>query len=214
MSLEKKSFLSGLLYVSLAVIGPIGFLLLPEQFNVANVNDFVTTHTGLVVLWTFVDFVIIGIEVVLTIWLLQLFNTYDKKLSMIAFIFRMVMIVVMIVNMIFLVIVLVNTNAEASIYISYHLDGTYVWQLFFSVHVFLLGFMLYKHQVSRWKYLGLVLIMGSLGYLVDSIISLGHLDISLLNVVSSLLLVFVTIGEIGMAVGLMMKKVITDKKVS
>ena len=213
MSLEKKSFITGILYVSLAVLGPIGFLILPEQFQVINVNDFVTTNMGLVGVWVIVDLMIVAIEIVITIFLLHLFNTYNKTLSFIAFVFRMIMTSIMVVNAIFLFIVLVGSNVDAARYFQYHSDGIYVWQVFFSVHVFLLGYMLFKNNPSNWRYLGVALILGALGYLLDSIINLSSLDIALLNVLSLILLIFVTIGELGMAVALIMKKVILVKAV-
>lgn len=210
MSLEKRSFLSGLLYVSLAVFGPIGFLILPEQFNVSNISDFVSENTMLLVAWVSVDIIIIIIEIVLTWYLLVLFNQYNKKISLTAFVLRMIMVGVMVVNAAMLFVLLVSSNADAANYINFHSDGVYVWQLFFSVHVFLLGYMVYKYNPLRWKYLGIALILGAFGYLIDSIVNLGNLDLAVLNTLSTLLLVFVTIGEIGMAVGLILKKIIVE----
>ena len=56
--------------------------------------------------------------------------------------------------------------------------------------------------------MGIALILGSIGYFIDSINILFTLDSDILVTISGILLIFVTLAEIGMAVGLLMKKIV------
>ncbi len=213
MTIKKRSFLSGLLYISLAVIGPFAFLIIPGKFVLdASLNSFAMDNISLLVIWLLLDIIIIVIEVVLAIYLWKLFNEHNERLSLIAFILRMIMIIVMVVGAIFLLLLVIDGGSTAETYIKYHNKGVFLWQLFFSGHVFLLGFMLVKYLKTAWKYLGIALILGSFGYFIDSLNNLLTLDSSILTTISTILLVFVTIGEIGMAVALLMKKVVPVSK--
>jgi len=82
----------------------------------------------------------------------------------------------------------------------------YIWQLFFSVHVFILGLIIFKYNKTLWKYLGVVLLIGAFGYLIDSIIALGNLDYQILNTLSGFLLIFITVGEIGTGIGFLLNR--------
>lgn len=208
MNQKRMSVLSGLLYLSLVFFGPIALLILPSQFDVVDINLFAKDNIGLLLLWILVDLIIIGIEIMLSIYLYRLFKTYSIKLSTYAFIFRLAVVLVMVVNTTFLVITLANNGSNADNYIPLHQTGTYIWQLCFSVHVFLLGLIVVKHNPSLWRYLGMVLLIGSFGYLVDAIIALGNIDNPILNIMSGMLLIFITIGEIGTSIGLLMNKIV------
>ncbi len=213
MTIQKRSFLSGLLYISLAVIGPFAFLVIPSKFVLdETLNAYAMDHVALLVVWLLLDIIIIVIEVVLTIYLWKIFNEHDERLSLIAFILRMIMTAVMVVGSVFLLLLIIDGGSTAETYIKYHNKGVFLWQLFFSGHVFLLGFMLIKHLKTAWKYLGIALILGSFGYFIDSINNLFTLDSAVLVTIAGVLLIFVTIGEIGMAVSLLMKKVLPSSK--
>lgn len=212
MNQRKRSLIAGILYLSLAFIGPFALLIIPSQFDVDQVEVFTSNHLWLVMIWLFLDLVIIGIEISLTIHLCKLFNVYHKTLSMITSFFRLVVVLVMVVNVVFLSLVLINQGNNAFMYIDYHQIGVYVWQLWFSIHVFLLGFMVLIYNKSLWKCLGAALILGAFGYVIDAIRALFELDYAILASISGILLIFITISEIGMAIGLILNKIV-DKKV-
>lgn len=202
MSISTLSYRTGLLYLSLVVLGPLAFLILPEQYAIGN-------ERGLLVLWIITELAIIGVEIILSVYLYKLFKVYDEKQSKLAFILRLLVVVVMSVNALFLVIILLG-NVDVVQYLNLHSKFIYIWQIFFSLHVGLLGYMLYRNNQSYWRYLGIALILGGIGYLLDTIVNLGQIDFSVLNVISIILLIFVTIGEIGLTIGLIMKKVISN----
>ena len=213
MTIKQRSTLSGLLYLSLAIIGPIGFFLLPTPFLEATNSDLYTqAHLGTLGLWFFIELLIIAIEVVLTIQLLRLFQVFNRKLSTWAYIFRMAMIVIMSVNAILLLIVFVDGGTNSVPYFFLHTVGVYIWQLFFVPHVFLIGFLIAKYVPSNWKYLGYALIIGAFGYFLDSIQNLFLPEVVVLANISMVLLLFVMIGEIGSAIALLLRKLIPNKK--
>ena len=188
-------------------------MIIPGKFVLdGTLNAYAMDNVALLVIWLLLDIIIIVIEVVLTIYLWKIFNEHNERLSLIAFILRMIMIVVMVVGAIFLLLLVVDGGSTADTYIEYHNKGVFLWQLFFSGHVFLLGYMLITYLKTAWKYLGIALILGSFGYFIDSINNLFTLDSALLATITGILLVFVTLGEIGMAIALLMKKVVPTTK--
>jgi hypothetical protein len=209
MSLKKLNLYSGILYLSLAFIGPFALLIIPSQFDVdGSVIDFATGNVSLIVLWLVLDILIIIIEVFLTIWLLKIFNEFNKKVSLAAFILRMTMVAIMIVNAVFLILMIIDGGTSADPFVAYHLSGVYLWQLFFGPHIFLLGYMVFKYLKSNWKYIGIVGMIGAFGYFTDAVNYLFGFESSILITIAGALLVFVTIGELSMAVALIMKKII------
>lgn len=212
MSLRKLNLFSGILYLSLAVIGPFALLVIPSQFDVEGVVDFASSNIGLLVVWLLLDILIIVIEVYLTIWLLKIFNEFNKKISLSAFILRMTMVAIMVVNALFLLVMIIDGGSSANTYVDYHLSGVYLWQLFFGPHIFLLGFMVFKYLKTNWKYIGIVGMIGAFGYFTDAVNYLFGFDSSLLVTIAGVLLLFVTVGEISMAVALIMRKILPEKK--
>ena len=209
MSIQKRSILTGILYISLAIIGPIGFLLLPGQFNEAsNLNAYASSHIATLWVWFLVEVLIIGVEIFLTVYLWKLLNEHNKTLSTVAFYFRMAMILVMIVNSIFLLAILFTGGSNADIFLPLHGQFVYIWQISFSFHVLLIGYIVVRYIMTLWRYLGVALILGAIGYLMDSVNHLIPLDVSMLTTLATVLLIFVMIGEIGMAIALILKKVV------
>lgn len=208
MSIQKRSVITGILYLSLAVIGPLGFMILPNMITVEALTIGSSIRPSLVYLWFAVELLIIGIEIFLTIYLWKLLNVYDKKLSLIAFIFRLLMIAVMVINSMFILAVAVSGGANADVFIPMHHQWVFIWQILFSVHVLIVGYIVFTYVKTYWRYLGVALLLGAVGYFLDSLNNLIGYDISILSTLATIFLVFVMIGEIGMAVGLLMRKII------
>lgn len=209
MNQRKRSLITGLLYISLALLGPVALLIIPAQFDVDNVTLFAQDHLWLVVIWIVLELMIIGIEVILTINLYQMFKVYHKVLSFVASIFRFAVVLIMSVGVIFLSLILFNQGSGADMWIENHQTFVYIWQLWFSVHVFILGLMILKNNKTYWKYLGCALLIGAFGYLLDATRALTHVDNPIVSSLSTILLIFITIGEIGMSIGLIKNKIIT-----
>lgn len=209
MNIEKISLKAGILYLALVIPGILAFLLIPDIIlSKDNPNSYIRDNHLLIFAWIGLDLIIITIEIYLTFYLKKLFDRKNQTLSMVAFVTRWLVIVVMFVNVFFLVSLLLGDMSTASDYVNLHLDGTYVWQVFFSVHVFALGYMVKRYLNTSWQYLGYILMLGALGYFLDTIQYFFITDHQVFSSIVSFLLVFVTLGEIGMAFALIRKKVL------
>jgi hypothetical protein len=206
MTQKKRSLLAGILYVSLIIPGPFAFLLIPDMiYSAANPNTYITNNMYLIYVWLFLDILIIGIEIVLAYLLLKLFNPVNKALSQVAYILRMLVVGIMMINAVFLMMIIFSSSSNPIAYVDLHLDFTYVWQFAFSFHVLVLGIFMIKYIRTIWKYLGYVLILGSIGYLID-VFNHFLLDSPFFTSVGNVLLVFVTLAEIGMGIALLFQK--------
>lgn len=211
MSIKKRSIITGLLYLSLAIIGPLGFLILPKLFTEAtDIVSYTSNHLLTLISWFLVEVVIIVIEIFLTVNLWKLLNVYHKKLSLTAYLFRMLMILIMVINSIFLLAVLFTGGQNADLWIPVHSQWVFIWQIAFSIHIVFIGYIVLKYVGSIWRYLGIFLLLGALGYFIDSLNHLIPLSNAFMTSAASLLLVAVMIGEIGMAIALLMKKIVTQ----
>ncbi len=212
MSLKKQSLIAGILYLSLAVIGPIGLMVLPSPFLTSgNQEAYVMDNLNILFLWFVVEILIVGIEIFLTYYLWKIFNNYHKKLSLYAYISRMAMIVIMIVNAGMLLALFVRQGSAAENLLNLHTSIVYIWQALFAAHVVLIGYIVYRYVSGLWKYLGIALIFGALGYALDSWNNLTYLSPAFLTGLASTLLVFVIIGEIGMAIALLANRILPSK---
>ncbi len=214
MTQNKRSLVAGILYVSLIIPGPFAFLLIPDMiYSAANPNAYITNNMYLIYVWLFLDILIIGIEIVLAYLLLKLFNPVNKTLSQVAYVLRMLVVGVMMINVGFLLMILFNSNQNPLVYVDLHLDFTYVWQFIFSFHVLVLGIFMIKYIKTLWKYLGYVLILGSIGYFID-VFNYFLIDSAFFTSVGNILLIFVTLAEIGMGIALLLRKATPKSLVS
>jgi hypothetical protein len=74
----------------------------------------------------------------------------------------------------------------------------------------LLGTIIWRHVIGNWRYLGLFVLIGAFGYLMDSLYNLWWSDVAWLGQLTTVLLVFVTIAELGMAVALLFARLVRD----
>lgn len=214
MTQKKRSLLAGILYVSLIIPGPFAFLLIPDMiYSAANPNQYIMDNMYLIYVWLFLDILIIGIEIVLAYLLLKLFNPVNKALSQVAYVLRMLVVGVMMINVGFLLMILFNSNQNPLVYVDLHLDFTYVWQFIFSFHVLVLGIFMIKYIKTLWKYLGYVLVLGSIGYFID-VFNYFLIDSAFFTSVGNILLIFVTLAEVGMGIALLLRKATPKSLVS
>jgi hypothetical protein len=209
MNTKKLSITTGLLYLSLVLIGPFIIMVLPETFaNASNITTFVESNRPLLSLWLFGDLTIITIELFLTTFLYLLTKQLSKSLSLVAFVARLLMVVVMIVNA-FTIAAMHSPFVDQDLLntlIYIHNSGTYLWQVFFFIHVLILGYLVIKSDhIKTW--VGVMLFIGSFGYLFDSIIQLLEIDHAILSTIAMLPLIPVVIGEIAFGVLLLRNKV-------
>jgi hypothetical protein len=127
------------------------------------------------------DTLIFLTEIVVTALLYVLLRPVSRTLSLVAAFARLAMGVVMGINLLpyFIALLLVSgagyltvfepdqSDALALLFLNAHQDVVYFWQLFFGLHLAVLGYLIFKSGYFP-RILGILMIIGSLGYLVDS----------------------------------------------
>ena len=85
-----------------------------------------------------------------------------------------------------------------------HKYGELAWQIFFSVHLFTLGYVIRKSGKTP-KWLGLMMLIGGIGYAGDSFIQFMMINLDVLSVIFSSMLVIAVIAEFWFAFWLLIK---------
>ena len=224
LAIEPRSYarLAGILYLVIAVFGAFAIGYVPSV--IIEAGDAVTTANNLLANKTlfnmgiFGDIVVLLVEVVLTAMLYVMFKPVSPTLSLIAAWSRLAMVLVMAINLllnIMPVVLLSGANflnafettqlqSAALVFFDAHALGIYVWQLFFSVHLIALGTLIIKSDLLP-RALGWMIIAGSFGYFIQGMSHLMHIENAALSMLYIGLLVIVTIGELAIAIWLLIK---------
>jgi len=217
---------AGLLYLLIAIAGAFSIGYVPSQIVVAGdaqatANNIITKH-GLYLTGIAGDVTVIILEVILTAMLYRMFRSVNATISSIAAYARIGMTVVMGVNLFnyLLPLALLNgtdyincfsseqLNAASLFMIDAHQYGVYIWQIFFAIHMVALGYLIVKSGYYP-KWIGALMLIGSLGYIGDSIVNVTSADS--LTIVINILLVIAVVGELGFTFWLLIKGVDKEK---
>jgi len=120
-------------------------------------------------------------EIVLTVLLYVLLRPVSRTLALIAAFARLALAIIQGINLLPLFIALLllsgagyltvfepdQLDALVLLFLNAHGYGVFVWQLFFGFHLFVLGFLIFKSGYFP-RILGILMVLGSLGYLLDS----------------------------------------------
>jgi len=176
---------AGFLLLFIAIIAPFSQLYVPSTLIVpadatATANNIGASgwlfHLGIVS-----DSLVFLIEIVLTALLYVLLRPVSRTLSLVAAFARLAMTVVMGVNLLpyFIALLLLSgagyltaftpdqLDALALLSLNAHQYGVYVWQMFFGLNLFVLGYLIYKSGYFP-RILGILMVVGALGYLLDA----------------------------------------------
>ena len=212
----KDARLAGALYLAIAVCGGFSIGFVPSQIVVA--GDAAATvanlknKSGLFQLGVLADSAVILLELAITAILYQMFRTTNPRLSMIALISRLGMIIVMGINLLLWVMPYVlatqplgfdqpTSHALGQTFINAHALGVFIWQLYFGAHLLALGAIILRTNLVP-HLLGWGLFIGAFGYIVQGLAKLTFIDIAALNYLIIGLLVIVTISEISFGIWL------------
>lgn len=212
--------LAGVLYLLIALLGffSIGYaptvLFVPGD-AIANAQS-ILTHQGLFRVTLFTDILIIIIEILLTVMLYNMFKAVNNTIAKVALYSRLAMSFIMAINLFnyFIPLHLVSgadylKNIEqgqslALLFLDAHQDGVLIWGIFFGLHLTALGYLVYQSGYVP-RILGVLLLLGSFGYTVESVATFTLPDNLLLSYLSIGLLGFAVIGELSFAIWLMLK---------
>jgi hypothetical protein len=177
--------LAGLLLLIVAVISAFSIIYVPSTLIVPGdataTADNVRASGTLFSLGIVSDSLIFLTEIGLAVLLYVLFRPVSRTLSLVAAFARLAMGVVMGVNLLpyFIVLLLVGgagyltvfepaqSDALALLFLNAHQDVVYIWQLFFGLHLAVLGWLIFKSGYFP-RILGVVMVVAALGYLTDA----------------------------------------------
>jgi hypothetical protein len=212
---KKLARTTGLLILIMAVVGPFSLMIIPSQLVVP--GDAGATAGNILESESLFQLGIIGHMIILfadigvAILLFVLLKPVSKTLSLVAASFRLIMVAIRGFNLInyFIVLLLVNKadyltvfdpnqlNALAMTFLNAFDSGILLDLIFFSGHLFFLGYLVFKSTYIP-KILGILLIVASFGYLINSLTGLFWIEykvfvnqiVTLPNAIAELALMF------------------------
>ena len=184
-SIKKTARIAGLLTLMIVAIAPFSMLYVPSTLIVpgdaATTANNIMASEGLFRLGMVSDSIVFLIEIVLTVLLYVLLKPVSKTLSLVAAFSRLAMTLVQGINLLnyFFVLLLLSgagyltafspdqLYAFALLFLNAHVLVVLIWGLFFGLHLFVLGYLVYKSGYIP-KFVGVLLVIASLCYLIQS----------------------------------------------
>lgn len=218
---DARSFarLAGALYLVIAAAGFFAILWVPSQLTVPGdplaTASLVAANPSLFMAGMGGDVVMMTAEVVLAVMLFAMFRPFGPVLATAAMVARLMMAAVMAAMLLpqAAVPMLVASDVPLSMTAAQRADlawvlarmdmaGVWVWQVFFALHLWLLGALAWRSgAVPRLLAVGLA--VGGTGYLVDSVRAFAFAESAVLSIAGAALLGIVTLAEIGFALWLL-----------
>lgn len=213
---------TGFFYLGIAVAGGFSIAYVPSQIVVA--GDAAATvaniagRTGLYHMGIAADLIVMVFEIMAVAMLYFMFRDVSKTLSFAAAMARLSMVSVMSAMLFFhagasLLVhsdqVMTSFSAMeradlAGLFLEMHRAGVWIWQVFFTVHLLLLGYLVL--QSNRFPaLLGYGLMIGAMGYVLDSAYAFAFPEAAWLGMLRAGLLVVVTLSELGFALWLLIR---------
>ena len=216
------SQLAGLLYLTIALVGGFSIGYMPTEIvaegNAALTFQNLLNHQELFRWGIAGDILVLLLETLLTVMLYQLFKSASTTGMTIATYSRLAMAIIMGMNLVNYMIpaIIMNqpeyltsfSSAELEsltlLFFKAHKYGELAWQIFFSVHLFTLGYVIRKSGNTP-KWLGLLMLIGGVGYAGDSFIQFMLSNSVVISVIFSSMLVLAVIAEFWFAFWLLIK---------
>ena len=177
--------LTGLLLLLLVVVGPFSQLYVPSTLIVpadaTATADNIRASESLFLSGIVGQSVVFLTEIVLTVLLYVLLRPVSRTLSLVAAFARLALAIIQGINLLPLFIALLllsgagyltvfepdQLDALVLLFLNAHGYGVFIWQLFFGFHLLMLGYLIFKSGYFP-RILGILMVLGSLGYLLDS----------------------------------------------
>lgn len=212
---------AGALYLLIAISGGFAIAFVPAQLYVpgdlaASVQSLIDAR-GMFLAGIAGDVTMMVSELLVTPMLFFMFRSTNPTLSLAAALARLTMVTTMAVMLMFHAAMLAFADGSAltafsgeermqlaGVMLYAHDSGVWVWQIFFSLHLWLLGALILKSGLFP-RLLGLGLIVGGTGYILDSAFAFAFPDVAALGLLRAVLLGMVTLSEIGFALWLLIK---------
>ena len=222
--------LTGLIYLLIAIIGGFSIGYMPNEIFVPGDGSATTqniiNNINLFRLGIIGDIFVLIFEVLLTVMLYRLFKPVSSTIAMVATFARLAMSIIMGINLInYLVPLLIlnkagyfigiesnELNSVVIIFMEAHKFGEYIWQLFFGLHLIALGYLVFKSSYFP-KILGILMMIGSIGYAGDSFVRLLLINNDIISYLTTVLLVAAVLGELAFTFWLLIKRINMERSV-
>jgi Domain of unknown function (DUF4386) len=183
-SIKKTARIAGILTLLIVVLAPFSMIYVPATLvlpgDAAATASNIAASEGLFRLGMASDSIVFLIEIVLTVLLYVLLKPVSKTLSLVAAFSRLAMTVVQGINLLnhFFVLLLLSgagylavfapdqVHALALLVLNAHEDVVMIWGVFFSFHLAVYGYLVYKSGYIP-KIIGILLVVASLPYLIQ-----------------------------------------------
>lgn len=221
---------AGLLYLLIAITGGFSIGYVPTQIIVENNAIETAQHflenQGLFRLGITGDILVFIMEVILTVILYHLLKSVSDLWANIAKYARFAMAIVMGINLMFYVVpfmlltntvflegfTLIQLQELSLLFFEIHAYGIFVWQLFFALHLLILGYLVIKADFFP-SVLGQMMMIGGIGYALDSVMELTLIENTIISYVAIVGLTMAVIGELSFTFYLLFKGMkIKEKK--
>lgn len=222
-TLKQQTRFAGILYILLVFLGPFIILYIPSviivEGSALQTVDNILANETLFRIGIFGEVMIFSIEILIIATLYTIFKRVDEYYSLIAAISRFGMVAIMGVNVIiYLAILPIINNPEIFVgftgeqldslvllLLNIHEYVVYVWGVFFAIHLAILGYLITKSEFVP-KVIGQLIMIGSIGYLFDSIKVFFNIENSIVVAIFSVLLVASFAGELSFIIWLLINK--------
>ena len=181
-SINKTARIAAILTLVIVVFAPFSMIYVPTTLVVprdaAATSNNIMASQGLFRAGMVSDSIVFLIEIVLTVLLYVLLKPVNKTLSLVAAFSRLAMTVIQGINLMnhfFVLLLLGGTltvfapdqlNALVMLFLNAHEDVVLIWGLFFSLHLFVFGYFVYKSGYLP-KFLGILLFIVAFCYLIQ-----------------------------------------------
>ena len=222
-TLKQQTRFAGILYILLILLGPFIISYIPSVIMVdgdaSQTVENILANQTLFRIGIFGEVLIFSIEILVVAILYTIFKRVNEYYSLIAAISRFGMVAIMGVNVVvYLAILPIINNPELLIgftgdqldslvllLFNIHEYGVYVWGVFFAIHLAILGYLITKSKFIP-KLIGQLIMIGSIGYLFDSIRVFFNIENTIALTFFSIILVISFLGEISFVVWLLINK--------
>ena len=178
----KDAITAGLLYLVLIVVGMYAFISVFPQIkidgNISATIANIKSHSFLFRVGIICAIIMNIVSIALAIILCRLFTPVDKGLADFMLYFLLVGATISLINEVnHFALLTLHTDVTAltstkvgltALFVKVHKYGSYIAVVFWGVWLFPLGVLVYKLKTRYAKFLGVMLVIAGLGYLVDS----------------------------------------------
>lgn len=216
-SMKRSAKMAGWLYLLLFPLGVFGIMYVPGTLVVA--GDLTSTINNIVANESFYRlsivsaFVLQVVNIFVVLYLYQLLKSVDQKIAGLMVLFLLLAVPIALFNELFHVAALVVINSTelsinlVSLFLELHEHGIFVAHVFWGLWLFPMGYLIFRSGFLP-KFLGVLLMIGCLGYVIDT---LTHFLIPDAAVTVS---EFTFLGELLLPLWLVTKGITTERFVA